>query len=97
MGYYIEAPSNHGKAEYLVRTHGGERLVIPPATMEEIPEGKALIVVIDNMIFEAAGFAHDQRELDAFTKNPRDPRPREYVIMDRALAEKLSGFSGDSV
>jgi len=53
--------------------------------------GMGVIVVVDNGPFEAAAFAYSQREFDEFVSD-RDPRPRQFVILDRAVAEKASGF-----
>jgi hypothetical protein len=89
MGYYIGVPSNHGKAELIRQLHGGEIIAAAPR-WEDIPEGKALVVVVDNGIFEAAGYAYDEQEYRAFT-SPSDYRPRTYVLLDRDKAETLSG------
>ncbi len=49
----------------------------------EVPKSKdkAIICVVDNGPFEAAGFAYSQRELDFFSIP--DGRPRTWVVMDR--------------
>lgn len=91
MGYYIETAGVHGKAQVLVEKAGAERLPSVPR-WEDIPEGKALICVVDNGIFEAAGFAYSFSEYMAFT-NPDDFRTKEWLLMDRAKAEDLSGFN----
>jgi hypothetical protein len=107
VGYYIEVPSNHGKARLII---AGEALMrdgtgaivtappykaaglpYPPASFAEIPEGSALICVVDNGIFEAAGFCYDEREFAAFT-DPGDTRPKEWLLMDRGTAEICSGY-----
>lgn len=89
MGYYIEAPAVHGKAGYLVMTYGAER-VTRPASFASIPEGKALVMVIDNGIFEAAGFIYSEREFEDVVSS--DGRPREFLYMDRLTTELLSGY-----
>lgn len=90
MGYYIEAPAVHGKAQYLMDSYDAE-VISAPASFSP-PEGKALVLVVDNGIFEAAGYVHDQREFDAFTCNPADVRPRIWLLMDKVTAELLSGY-----
>jgi hypothetical protein len=91
MGYYIETgPALKGKAEIIAEKLNGEILHERPATYADIPEGKALIVVVDNGIFEAAGFAYSEREFQEFTSP--DYRPRRYVLIDREKAEEVTGF-----
>lgn len=91
MGYYIQTTSTHDKARYIVQNHGGELLERAPKNYSSIPPGKALIVVLDNGPFEAAGFCCDAREFEAFTY-PGDARHKQYVLMDRAEAERLTGY-----
>jgi len=91
VGYYIETPTTHGKADYLT-AHYDAQVVDRPASYAGIPEGKALIVVVSNGIFEAAGFAYSEREFDAFV-NPSDQRPKTFLLMDRREAELASGYN----
>lgn len=88
MGRYIQGPI-HGKANYIKTMFNGETITSPPASFNSIPEGKALIVVCNNGPFEAAGYAYDQVEFEEFTR-PDDPRPREYILIDKAVAENNS-------
>jgi hypothetical protein len=90
MGYYVEAPVLHGKAQYLQDSYDAE--IIDPPTAFSPPEGKALMLVVDNGAFEAAGYVHDQREFDAFTYNSADMRPRIWLLMDKVTAELLTGY-----
>lgn len=89
MGYYIEVPENHGKAQQIVDLYGG-RIIYEPPTFENITPGYAIICVVDNGPFEAAGFAYNQAELNVFTVP--DGRPRVWVIMDRKKACELTGY-----
>ena len=89
MGYYINVPASHGKAAQLEDMHGGEILPSQPE-YGSWPAGKALIVVVHDAFFEAAGYAYDEAEYRAFT-DPSDTRPRQFVLMDKARAEVLSG------
>ena len=68
MGYYIQVPKNKGKAQQLVELYGAEILSKPPTALEDIPKDKALICVVDNGPWEAAGFCYSQREFEAFNK-----------------------------
>ncbi len=91
MGYYIETGTAHGKANIIAKKFNGEVLPKAPNSYSDIPEKKAVIAVVDNGIFEAAGFCYSEEEFKAFT-NPQDRRPMQYVLIDRETAEKESGF-----
>lgn len=93
MGFYIEVNHPRHKALQLVLDYGGERIP-KPERFADIPPEKALIVVLDNGPFEAAGFAYDEREFLAFT-NPVDLRRKDYVLLDRTTAEEASGWKRD--
>ncbi len=84
MGYYIEAPTAKGKTEFIVNNLGGVE-VPQPKSFEEIPADKALIVVLDNGPFEAAGLAFSPGEFWAFTL-PHDIRSKRFVLLDRKTA-----------
>lgn len=88
MGYYIQGPTI-GKADHIVAEHGGE-FIGRPSSFSDIASDKALICVIFNGPFDAACFVHDEREFED-CKYP-DGRMRRWLIMDRALAVKLSNF-----
>jgi hypothetical protein len=90
MGYYIEVPANTGKARLIEELHGGTILARQPE-WDEFPD-LAIIVVVDNGIFEAAGYAYDEAEYRAFTE-PDDMRPKTFLVMPRDKAEELSGRS----
>jgi hypothetical protein len=80
MGFYMEVPEHNDKAEQLVRLHKGERRAFPPA-WKDIPEDKFLVVVVDNVAFEAAGIAVDEREYNDFLRP--DGRDRDYVLVPK--------------
>lgn len=60
MGSYIETPVSTGKAAYLM-AHGAEK-ISQPLAFSEVPEGKALVIVVENGPFDAAGYAFDKSE-----------------------------------
>ena len=76
MGYYIN-PKGTTKEAWLVEhgepTHG-------PAA---ITETHLPVVLVNNGIFNAAGVAIDERELEAFTQ-PHDTRPKLWFRVSRA-------------
>jgi len=90
MGYYIECPKRIEKATQLVRMYGAQ--VVAELVFNKIPEDKAVIVVVDNLTFEAAGLAYNEAEFKAFT-NPNDRRRKTLLLMDKKLAHELSGFN----
>ena len=89
MGYYIEVPQHRNKADQLVKIHGAT-IVTCPSSFEEIPQKKAIICVVDNIMFEAAAYCYSSQEFEYF-REP-DGRPRQWLTMDKKLAEKLTGF-----
>ena len=90
MGYYIQTSGTHGKADEIAKVHDGE--VVPqPSSFKDIPSTDALICVVNNGYFEAAGFAFNEEEFLAFTR-PDDPRPKKFVIISRKLAMELTGY-----
>ena len=89
MGYYIEVPENHNKAQQIVELYGGRTVSFPPQ-FEDITPDEAIICVVDNGPFEAAAFCFSQQELVAFSDY--DGRPREWVIMSRKKACELTGY-----
>jgi len=93
MGFYIQTSGLLGKAEAIIEKYGAERLLVPPESFAAIPEGKALIVVVSNGPFEAAGFVYSQQEFEAIVlPNLGDCRPRAFLLMDRKLAEEITGY-----
>jgi hypothetical protein len=91
MGYYIEVEQNKNKAEQIVKLFGGE--IVHKPNFDNIPADKALIVVVNNGPFEAAALAYSRAEFEEFTLPEEiDPRPRKFVLMDKTLAHKLSGY-----
>jgi hypothetical protein len=91
MGYYIQVEqSSHGKAEQISATYDG--CIIPqPESFASVPRGRALICVVNNGPFEAAGFCYDESEFRAFTE-PGDSRKKKFVLMDWDKACELSRY-----
>ncbi len=89
MGYYIQVPKNKGKAQQIVELYGG-RIAFSPPSFEDITPEEAIICVVDNGPYEAAGFAYNQDKLYAFSH--MDGRRKEWVIMNRQKACELTGY-----
>lgn len=96
MGYYIEVPKNKGKAQQIVELFDGRILSSIP-NFEDAKPDEAIICVVDNGPFEAAGFAYDKAELEAFNRPDSYgyQRPRTWLIMNRKKACELTGFKGE--
>lgn len=74
MGYYIQVPDNKGKAQQLVNLHAADLLPMRPEGFEDVPEDKALICVVDNGPFEAAGLVIDREDfIDKITEDEPGP------------------------
>lgn len=105
MGFYLEVPSNHDKADLIIEgsllnvdgtdyLNGYTAEIIPkPDSFSEVPEDKALICVVDNGIFEGAGYCFSPMEFDAFSY-PADTRPKTWLLIDKWAAQKATGFYG---
>lgn len=94
MGYYIEVPNVKGKAQQVIDIHGAELLERAPLSLSDIPPDKAVICVVDNGPFEAAGFCYNEKELQDFVAPDyfQPQRPRQWLLMDRSKACKLTGY-----
>ena len=94
MGYYIETPRNKFKAAQICVAVPGAALFHMSDTFKfsDIPEGKALICVVDNGPFEAAAFCYSEEEFKVFN-SPTDTRPKDWILMDRTIAEELTNFN----
>jgi hypothetical protein len=91
MGYYIQTGKNIGKAEYLIENYGAKEQLAPNSLSELSPDS-ALICVVDNGLFEAAGFVYDDDELYGFTL-PTDRRFKRWLTMPLDKAKELSGYN----
>ena len=87
MGYYIEVPSSKNKVDQLVELYGANLLLGTPKQWQKDP---AIICVVDNGTFEAAGFCYSPQELEEFKRD--DGRPRTWLLIPFAKACKLTGY-----
>ena len=95
MGYYLNSTKMNeplpavGKANILAKSSGVEE-VTQPKTYGEIPDSKAIICVVSNGPFEAAGYAYCEDEFKVFSAP--DSRPKRWFLMDKNLVNKLTGY-----
>lgn len=87
MGFYIQTPMNLSKAQYLADTYSAEILSKIPTWCED----KAIICIVNNGAFEAAAYCYSRAEFEAFSY-PTDVRKKCWLYMDKAIAQKLSGY-----
>lgn len=91
MGYYIEVPGQlHGKAEAIADIHGGKFVDYETAKVHVEDPETAVIVVLDNGPFEAAGYAYNMNEFKAFT-DPLDQRKKSFLLLPRKKVQELTG------
>ena len=90
MGFYIQGPAR-GKVDYLVKNENAA--IIEAHVARELVDDteSAVVVVVDNGPFEAAGFAFNVGELNRFLDS-RDYRPKTILSMDRARVLELTGY-----
>jgi len=89
MGYYINENSNGmklpncNKADYLI-LDGGVEVRCPKKFVRN------LICVIENQLFDDAGYIYSEDELKLFS-DPKDPRPKRWIIHPNAA--KLANYN----
>jgi|SRR5260370_30788117 hypothetical protein len=89
MGFQLPGPTK-GKVEHLIETYVAERLAKPPKAFHHIPEGKALICVVDTVTYETAYYCFSAAEMISLKET--DFRRHTWLLMDRRTAEELSKF-----
>jgi hypothetical protein len=82
MGMYINnigekiAPRK-GKADFILKEIKGA-MIVPPPTIWHAD----LVCVVDNVAFDAAGYAYSKEEMDVFLES--DGRPRQWLLVPNA-------------
>lgn len=96
MEFYLQTqddPDKNKVEQLLTLVPGSQKIDSPPA-FSDIPSDMALICVLTNALFEAAGLVHNEREYQAFTSGPsdRDSRPRTWLLMPIKEAHRMAGY-----
>ena len=65
MGYYIQTSVKQGKAQALVLEYDAE--IVVDVNFANVPQDKALICVVENEGFDAAGVVVDEVQFKRFT------------------------------
>ncbi len=81
MGYYIQVPYNKNKARQLIEIYRASS-IREPNKFTDVPKDMAILCVVDNGPFEAAGFCYNEEELEAFKPTRYDGRPRQWLMLD---------------
>lgn len=89
VGYYIETPVAQAKAAWLVGNDKASPCPHPPGSISELDEDHILVCVVENGPFDAAGVCHNDRELERFN-DPRDLRPKTWLVMERGVALEMA-------
>lgn len=90
MGFYIQVPKNTHKAEQIVDLYNAE-IIPPPQSWSEIPKHHGLVCVVENSLFDAAAYCYSEEQFLKMTRI-EDGRPKTWLLMDKLLAEDLSGY-----
>lgn len=89
MGLYIETNSARGKYSEILRTWPQAQPWDGEKSYQEIPEGFVAVCVVQNMMFDAAGVAFDEREYNEFQPNSHDRRDRDWLLVRKEDVLKL--------
>lgn len=90
MTDYIQGPTKV-KANFIL-SQGAEVAAIGGNlnSLADVPEGKKMVIVVDNGMFEAAAVVEDQRDFDAFLDRS-DFRPKTVLFVpDHVVSNLLS-------
>ena len=88
MTLYLKLPDDTRKLEHLSALPGSAVLPGPPHGLEDVPNDKALICVLDMGTHEAAGYIISETDFANWTASAAD-RPVTWLLMDRQVADDL--------
>jgi SAM-dependent MidA family methyltransferase len=90
MGYYIEVPHNRDKAQQLRTLHGATDVDLTWNAWDSVTEGKTLICVVENPLFDAAAIIYSKDEYKAFSGAVgSDLRRKTWLLLDTAKVLEL--------
>lgn len=76
------------KADALIKSRDAEE-ISSISGLDEVPEEKVLVCVVDNGPFEAAAVIQDERDWRGFFEDPTDPRSRRILLIDKDRVPEL--------
>ena len=93
MGYYLNNLGAQGKADTLIKNHSAMEIMpedYPKDITATAEEGYAIVVVIENGPFDAAGLAYSDEEF----KHLLDcGRPFRVLMMDTLTAHEMAKYN----
>lgn len=97
MGFYIKTGSATNKARDILTHVKGSREVSMAEARDYIYDADlAVVCVVDNRIFEAAGFCYNLNEYKAFLLRPNDLRPRRWLLVPREDVNRSARFDEEA-
>lgn len=89
MGKYLNSlPTGHlpikGKAEALLALENVTLLNEAPSSVDDIPENRKIVCIVDNGMFEAAALMYNQPELEHFKGQSN---PKKWIQVPDYVAE----------
>ena len=94
MGFYIETPGiTKGKARHLLDTIPGAMEIIEEEAESYLYDpDNAVVCVVENPVFDAAGFIYDKREFTRSLPRWDDARTRRWLVLPRKYVEERTRF-----
>lgn len=92
MGYYLNGIGAQGKADTLIKNYGAMEIGpedYPKDISTAEKEGYAIVVVIENGPFDAAGLAYSNEEFQEFLNCGR---PFRVLMMDKPMAHEMAKY-----
>lgn len=90
MGFYVN-PQTGTKEAFL--NQNGE-MIPTPKNYTSVPSSKAIVCLVDNGMFTAAGVIYSEREF-ADWNNVADTRPKKWYSVDRSKLYEVSTIEAD--
>ena len=93
MGQYLQVERNTEKAAQLIKYHGAEIVHGDPLeAFDNLPADRGLVCVVENGLFDAAGWAFSRQEAEAFVRPDMGrQRRRTWLTMNLDTIKALLG------